>query len=950
MPSFGLAPFVAYSSEDLERCMKQQLTSEDATNLLARVRGILQRLSRDAGRDAFCTPGELSSVGSLLAPMSSQVSFADTSRVAQQAKELTLSLVSDEASQRPDVFVLQGRQRLVSCEDADACEPHDRRELIPIRGTDTLMDAKELQEGEETERILVSWPKTWFPGSKTAPQISFEDSPSGLVLKLKSASNLTSEIVSRTVDVDVRRRLFQSCIFVDPQPATLPIPPSSDVVPPELLKYLGYICQSQLRLQTLLSAATPNGALRPVAFEFARIQIHSQQCHGRKARMTVRATIHNSSATCLCAAHNLRPAGSRFPALQFNGRTQVVVLFDMCAAQMPCGIHNGLHKSHRDPCTHEFASGMCCANVEVKVQCLHSIVEKERDSIKEALGAHFVYSEDRKRERDMLTTVLGAIAKYQKTCKPLYEQGNQEAAIRLHIARLDAHVDRSLDALEAQSVASGAPRSEAELKRVDMEAVDMLRDGGVLQHGKKSLKRAGEDLDKDEKKTARLHNWMFPKQGTSGRMRSDTESTLSGETVGAGRSPSGRPATPSVAESIPMSAPRVATDSTPFRFNEGVRIGNLTFVDMNEYLDVLGFQTLQSHLYEASQDQTLSQGQREKLRLYQQYADVLDRAYSKKTMRHPTLGLPVRMLPVQYTPRKDGGRLYGRSPYESMHDWIKGERRQICLQGMPKPLRPYCSGRLCRDLDMVNAHPTLLLQMPEKLTWDAGYVVPPLVELANWVHHREAFIDDIMNFHGLTDAQHHPGFCKSKAKLLMLRLVFGGDFRPWLKEIGMSTIGDKCICPRVQTLAAELKQLRVAVFDSHEWRGWVTKDMDRERSSRLGGRSHHSKRYQGAVRHKATPAQLEAILDEDLKRSSFAKVAQKTEAQLLTAALEYLHNEDWRPAALCFDGVMICHCPEWELDLDAMSDHMHNRTGYKVRMEEKPLLSSSFPEALELRA
>ena len=261
-----------------------------------------------------------------------------------------------------------------------------------------------------------------------------------------------------------------------------------------------------------------------------------------------------------------------------------------------------------------------------------------------------------------------------------------------------------------------------------------------------------------------------------------------------------------------------------------------------------------------------------------------------------TLGLPVRMLPVQYTPRKDGGRLYGRSPYESMHDWIKGERRQICLQGMPKPLRPYCAGRLCRDLDMVNAHPTLLLQMPDKLTWDAGYVVPPLVELANWVNHREAFIDDIMNFHGLTDEQHYPGFCKSKAKLLMLRLVFGGDFRPWLKEMGLSTVGDQCICPRVQTLATELKQLRAAVFDSHEWRVRVAKDMDRERSSRLAGRSHHSSATRAPC---ATmpPCELEAIPDEDLKRSSFAKVAQKTEAQLLTAALEHLHNEDAPPSA-----------------------------------------------------
>ena len=77
-------PFVAYSPEDLEQCMKQQLTSEDATNLLARcVNSALT--PEDAGRDAL-HPGELSSVGSLLAPMSSQVAFADTSRVANKPR------------------------------------------------------------------------------------------------------------------------------------------------------------------------------------------------------------------------------------------------------------------------------------------------------------------------------------------------------------------------------------------------------------------------------------------------------------------------------------------------------------------------------------------------------------------------------------------------------------------------------------------------------------------------------------------------------------------------------------------------------------------------------------------------------------------------------------------------------------------------------------------------
>ena len=116
------------------------------------------------------------------------------------------------------------------------------------------MDAKELQDGEETERILVSWPKSWFPGAKTAPQIAFEDSPSGLVLKLRSASISSKLSAGRLTWTSVAACFNPASLSTRSPP--MPIPPSSDVVPPELLKYLGYICQSHLRLQTLLSAAT----------------------------------------------------------------------------------------------------------------------------------------------------------------------------------------------------------------------------------------------------------------------------------------------------------------------------------------------------------------------------------------------------------------------------------------------------------------------------------------------------------------------------------------------------------------------------------------------------------------------------------------------------------------------------------------------------------------------
>ena len=104
--------------------MKQQLTSEDATNLLP---GCVDQRLEGCGARCLCTP-RIVLRGLSIGPHVVGVASTDTSRPTSYM----LSLVSDEASQRPDIYVLQGRQRIVSCEDADAYEPHDRGSSFPF--------------------------------------------------------------------------------------------------------------------------------------------------------------------------------------------------------------------------------------------------------------------------------------------------------------------------------------------------------------------------------------------------------------------------------------------------------------------------------------------------------------------------------------------------------------------------------------------------------------------------------------------------------------------------------------------------------------------------------------------------------------------------------------------------------------------------------------------------
>ena len=101
-------------------------------------------------------------------------------------------------------------------------------------------------------------------------------------------------------------------------------------------------------------------------------------------------------------------------------------------------------------------------------------------------------------------------------------------------------------------------------------------------------------------------------------------------------------------------------------------------------------------------------------------------------------------LPVQYKQKRGFGRLVTAN-VRSFEDFFKNEVRVLCLQGAPRLLRPFLCGRFCRDFDMVNAQPTILLQLAARLR-NGTHRMPTMQQ---WVDDRPGFIAHIAEVHDI---------------------------------------------------------------------------------------------------------------------------------------------------------------------------------------------------------
>ena len=163
--------------------------------------------------------------------------------------------------------------------------------------------------------------------------------------------------------------------------------------------------------------------------------------------------------------------------------------------------------------------------------------------------------------------------------------------------------------------------------------------------------------------------------------------------------------------------------------------------------------------------------------------------------------------------------------------------------------------RWAHDYDMKNAQPQMLRQMAKMLTWTDGRQAPEMPELNKWCADRDEYIHHVASVHNLpTDEERHFEYRKDTVKTLMIRLMFGGAYESWVKDI-CAEFKRKLEEPRCKRI--ELWPLSCCscadVLASQEWAAFVEKDSARLRKE--------GKKKDGDV----------------VDCAAFARIAQKTE-------------------------------------------------------------------------
>jgi hypothetical protein len=468
--------------------------------------------------------------------------------------------------------------------------------------------------------------------------------------------------------------------------------------------------------------------------------------------------------------------------------------------------------------------------------------------------------------------------------------------------------------------------TDADLARLDVAAVASLRLGGVAQHKnpRKLCHPDGPALTKGEQSLQQFHHWMFPQRGAPhGRV------VFVPQTLYAGGAADG------VAEDCQSTSKRAKVASqthpraaSPCEHQKVIENRDYVYEGMTEYLDADGLANLREQLRLLMDRPDLPPRQRERGLHFQQFLQVCDAEYGGEI--EGPLGLGARPLYCKYRARNDGGRLYPTGMPKAP-GWNKGEARSVCIQGAPREVRVFLCCRWAHDYDMANAQPEMLRQMPQRLQWIDGRQAPVLPELERWCADRPEYIEHVAEAHRLpTDEQRYYEYRKDTVKELMIRLMFGGQYTSWIRDLCREMrrpAAREPRSPRVEALQTELTQLRKDVFESRQWLGFVERDRARLKAE---GKKKKEGQEEG---------QEEAAID----RAVFARIAQKTENEVLTVMRRFCKEQGWTVLTLCFDGLMIAERPGHTIDLAAMNARILKDTGYRIKIVEKPLFSPTFP-------
>lgn len=853
----NLLPLLAYDIGDVDAAMDPR--RDEGEPLLRRARALLRCATKTAGLETLLTAESDACLGKMLA-----VRGADTNAI----RAVHDSILQSAAARKPRVCLLRPSVLVVDATEADQLAPLERQLCVPLKREARLARLDQETRSHDST-VLVSWPRGFF-GDKQECQatLSIKVGPGGTCCfsVIGASGQRTEGLYARALPAPVLSGLLEQTAPLAP-PRALRVPTREGELPEQLQLQIAAFAQNRLRAHVLASASAPANASRPVAFDNMRLSWRTVADGAKRPIMQVTAIFHSSSAVCFCGAHALAPVEQRYPGAKFTGVCKAFMTLEMCGQPLSAVLDLGC-PTHAAKCRKnaEFAKGVCCSNLEASFSCHHEAQGVGRGLLIPCdVSDPFDHAE--------LAMLLATAAGFDRAARPLLARGAPREA-KTEMEQLVTQLNRELDAKVARfdmhALAASRP-SDADLLRLDMAALRLLREGKTAQAKPREPKlvprldrKDKKRLSAEQKKLEKTHHFMFPRPG---------EPFGTAITVA-------HPVATVAPPSHHTAGQSVQIPNTPPRKRQCTEKRGYDYEALTEYMDPAGFHSLRQQLAALMKDPTLPARQLARGQHFQRFLNTCDKEFGAEI--DGPLGLPARPLVCYYRARNDGGRLYPTGMANAPSS-VVGVARSVCIQAAPREVRPFLCCRWARDFDMANAQPEITRQMPAKLTWVDGRERPVLIELDKWCVDRTEYIKHVADFHNLPlDSERHFEYRKDTVKELIIRLLFGGQYTSWISDI-CKQLGrvekNEPLSPRVVALAAELLQLRQDVFESREWCGFVQKDRSRLVSE---GKKEDA---------------------DAVDRAVFARIAQKMENNVLTVMRTFLKENGWTVLTLCFDGV-----------------------------------------------
>lgn len=220
----------------------------------------------------------------------------------------------------------------------------------------------------------------------------------------------------------------------------------------------------------------------------------------------------------------------------------------------------------------------------------------------------------------------------------------------------------------------------------------------------------------------------------------------------------------------------------------------------------------------------------------------------------------------------------------------------IGYQILPKDIRAYLARDFYFDIDIANASPTIITQLAEM-----NHTTLP--RLGDYCVNREKWLSKISKTTGVD---------RNSAKELVIRLLFGGQVRYWLKDCRRLYLL-KHIDPRLFELENEISEKTPIICNLAAF-AEIRANVENDSKDRKGYNQ------QGRI---------------------LGKIYQKVESQILQKMIEFFRSQGKMVDCLMFDGLFIRRQTRDEQMshtlLASCENHVFETTGYRVQLVEKKM-------------